>query len=91
MKYFSQLYVYEEVVDLGNQFFATSSLYREVSPKYLITIGHVNDEYVKYLIDTVLSTNDTTATVDTVRSLPANMFLLSLKEYCMFVNTYCNK
>ncbi|XP_068897033.1 mutS protein homolog 5-like isoform X2 [Tenebrio molitor] len=77
------LYVYEEVVDLGNQFFATSSLYREVSPKYLITIGHVNDEYVKYLIDTVLSTNDTTATVDTVRSLPANMFLLSLKEYSL--------
>ncbi|KAJ3643741.1 hypothetical protein Zmor_026433 [Zophobas morio] len=74
------LYVYEEITDTAPQFFLTCSVYREVSPKYLITVGKQSEEYVKYLIDMSVS-NDATSTVDTLRSVPPNMFLLSFKEY----------
>ncbi|RZC42494.1 mutS protein 5-like [Asbolus verrucosus] len=75
------LYVYEEVVDFGPQFFVTRSLYREVNPKYILSFGNVNDEYIKVLIDTISPAADITTTTDTARSLPPNLFLLSVREY----------
>ncbi|XP_044266292.1 LOW QUALITY PROTEIN: mutS protein homolog 5-like [Tribolium madens] len=75
------LHVYEEVLDLAPQYYMTCSIYREVAPKYVITIGKMSDEYVKHVIDVVASVNEATTTTDSLRTLPPNMFLLRLKEY----------
>ncbi|EFA10321.2 mutS protein homolog 5 isoform X2 [Tribolium castaneum] len=75
------LYVYEEVLDLAPLFYMTCAIYREVAPKFVITVGNMNEEYVKHVIDVVTSVSEETTTTDTVRTLPPNMFLLRCKEY----------
>ncbi|KAJ8986006.1 hypothetical protein NQ317_013890 [Molorchus minor] len=75
-----QLYVYEEFIDVGSEFLSTISLLREVRPKFILTFGNTADDFVKVLIDTIITT-DTTVTSNSLRSLPENFFLLPLKEY----------
>ncbi|XP_018568658.1 mutS protein homolog 5-like isoform X2 [Anoplophora glabripennis] len=75
------LYVHEEMVDIGPQFLGTSSLFREVKPKYVLSFGNTADNFIKVLIDTITTGGEFTVTSDSIRSLPENFFLLPSKEY----------
>ncbi|KAF7272026.1 hypothetical protein GWI33_015165 [Rhynchophorus ferrugineus] len=78
------LNLYEEMFDISPQFLRSASIYREVSPKHLLTFGTITDVYVKALID--FSHSDIEATVSsTIQNnslkLPDNFFLMSLKDF----------
>ncbi|XP_066253416.1 mutS protein homolog 5-like [Euwallacea similis] len=73
------LNLYEEMSDIGPQFSKTLIIQREISPKYLVILGDITEEYIQFLID--LSNSDTSNTTTSSRSLPSNFFLLSLREY----------
>lgn len=80
-----QLYVHEEMVDMGPQFLATTSLFREIRPKYVLSFGNTADDFINVLIDTVTTGGDSTVTSDGLRTLPENFYLLSTKEYSKFI------
>lgn len=83
--------MYEEVADLAPQFFLTCCIYREVAPKFVITIGNMTEDYVKHLIDLITCTNEATTTTDSLRTLPPNMFLLRPREFCKWFTVFIDK
>lgn len=72
------------MADLSPQYIMSSTLYREVTPKYVLTFGNTTEKYVKTLIDFCNPEKDTTSTLSNVSHLPENFFLVSLKEYCKY-------
>ncbi|XP_072388558.1 mutS protein homolog 5-like [Diabrotica undecimpunctata] len=79
-----QLYVYDEMVDEKPQYLVTVSLFREIKPKYVLTIGGRNEEFTKVLIDIITygdSLKNSTTTSDNVQPMPPNLFLASIQEY----------
>ncbi|KAL3267858.1 hypothetical protein HHI36_006999 [Cryptolaemus montrouzieri] len=74
------LYIYEEYIDNGPQFLILKCIYREVLPKYVVCVGSSTDDYIKILIDAVNDESPNTTTSDN-RRLPANFFIVSMKEY----------
>lgn len=83
-KYISQLYKYEETPDYDPDYLMTVSIYREVKPKHLISLGKLADNFIKVLIDLANGTIDNTITTNTERSLPENLTLLKLTDYCKY-------
>ncbi|XP_056636028.1 mutS protein homolog 5-like [Diorhabda sublineata] len=78
-----QLYVYEELLEQGPQYLTIDGLMREIKPKFIVTVGGRSEEFVKAIIDIInygCSFQNTT-TSDSVKSIPENLFLVSLQEY----------
>lgn len=79
-----QLYVLKEITDLPPEYVVLRSLYREINPNYIITMGSLSDLFTKCLI-TLINGEDTndTSLMDSVqtKTLPSNLFLLPYKEY----------
>ncbi|CAH0555687.1 unnamed protein product [Brassicogethes aeneus] len=73
------LYFYEEIMDAGPQYLVTQALFREVTPKYVISFGTTGDEFVKTLIH--IFSNEDDETTNGVKKIPQNFYLLPLKEY----------
>lgn len=84
-----QLFVYDEIPDYDPDYPAAVSILREVQPTFLITFGNVANNFVKLLIDLLNGTSDNTISTDNVRSIPKNMELLHLKDYCKYKKMYC--
>lgn len=84
-----QLNVYEEMVDLSPQFLVTATLCREIDPKYVLTFGHITEEYVKMCLECFSSETDTTTNFSSISKLPDNFFLASMKEYSKLITKKC--
>lgn len=67
--------------DFHPDYLVATSIYREIKPKYLVSFGNVTEDFIKILVDLINDIEDNTVTTNTVRSIPENMSLLSLKYY----------
>lgn len=83
---FLQLYIVNETTDPPPHYPVTRSLYKEVNPLHIITIGGIADNYVKFLSDIHLSEEDLTISSDAIRSIPPDLSLLFYKDYskCLY-------
>ncbi|XP_060528669.1 mutS protein homolog 5-like isoform X2 [Cylas formicarius] len=72
--------LYEEMPDVAPQHLVTATLYREVSPKYILTFGNRTQSYVKTLIEIRNSATETFTTSSNGQQ-PENLFLVSLNDY----------
>ncbi|KAK4882098.1 hypothetical protein RN001_005417 [Aquatica leii] len=81
-----QLYILQEMVDSTPEFEVTRSLHREVDPTHTITIGKVNNVFVKCLINIIAHEDDDERDSNATESIhsrpvPSNLSLLHLKEF----------
>ncbi|KAB0802504.1 hypothetical protein PPYR_04690 [Photinus pyralis] len=82
-----QLYVLQEVMDVAPEFGVTRSLFREVNPSHTLTTGNISDMFVKCIINILKGDNneeDNSNNSHTLQTntLPANITLLNIKDYC---------
>lgn len=71
------------MLEAGPQYLTTVSLFREIQPKYILTIGGKSEIFVRILSEIITygeSCLNSTTTTDTI-PVPKNLFLVSSKEY----------
>lgn len=73
------------MVDFSPEFGVTRSLFREVNPLHVVTMGSQCHPFVKCLIN-LISSEDDESTVNLVQTmtLPPNLSLLPFKEYSKY-------
>lgn len=83
-----QLYIVNDATDQAPYFFLCRSLHRCVNPMHTITLGAMDEVFIKFMIN-LRSLNEDTEETETVttsdapRKIPPDLTLLPLKEYCM--------
>lgn len=88
--YLFQLYIVNDVMDQAPHFFLCRSLHKSINPCHTITLGAMDEIFVKFLINLLNPNNEetdeeatTVATSDAPRKLPPDFTLLPFKEYSM--------
>ncbi|KAF5275985.1 hypothetical protein FQA39_LY00781 [Lamprigera yunnana] len=79
-----QLYVLQEIIDLGPEFPVTRSLIRQVNPTHTVTIGNKCEVFVKFLINLATENGDNTSSASCSsrsNNVPSNLTLLHFKDF----------
>lgn len=76
------------MVDPKPQYIISRNLLRQINFKQILTMGTPCDPFVKFVIDLVAKSDETTFDSDEIRQVPPNLTLLPFNEYCKLLKMW---